>query len=85
MKEFSYIVQDPQGMHARPAGIITAVAKGYKSYTTLWTKNGSADIKKLLQFMGSGVVQGDKVFVRVEGVDEEACAAVLEKTFKENL
>lgn len=72
-------------MHARPAGIITAKAKQFKSYTTLWTSKGSADIKKLLQFMGSNIKQNEKVIVRVEGIDEEECAKVLEAAFKENL
>ena len=85
MKEFSYVITDPNGMHARPAGRITAVAKQYKSYTTLWYKAGNSDIKKLLQFMGSNVKENEKVIVRVEGVDEDTCAEALEKAFKENL
>ncbi|MBQ0064925.1 MAG: HPr family phosphocarrier protein [Firmicutes bacterium] len=85
MKEFRYTITDQQGMHARPAGRITAVAKQFKSYTTLWTKEGSFDIKKLLQFMGSNVKCEDTIVVRVEGIDEEECAIALENAFKENL
>ena len=29
MKEFTYTIQDPQGMHARPAGKIAAIAQSY--------------------------------------------------------
>ena len=85
MKEFSYVITDPQGMHARPAGKITAIAKQYRSYTTLWTKSGSTDIKKLLQFMGSDVKPDEKIVVRVEGSDEDICAAALETAFKKYL
>ena len=40
-------------------------------------------MKKLLALMGLGVKQGDAVTIKVEGEDEEACAAALEKFLKE--
>ena len=29
MKEFKYVVTDPEGIHARPAGILVKQAAGY--------------------------------------------------------
>jgi phosphocarrier protein len=34
--------------------------------------------------MGMGIKQGDTIKVQIEGDDEEACAAELEKSLKEN-
>lgn len=31
MKEFKYVVTDPEGIHARPAGILVKQAAGYTS------------------------------------------------------
>lgn len=35
MKEFKYVVTDPEGIHARPAGILVKQAAGYKSAVTI--------------------------------------------------
>jgi phosphocarrier protein len=81
MKEFVYVMQDPQGNHARPAGEVVATAKKYTSKTSLWVKDQSYDLKKLLMVMGAPIKQGDEVVIRVEGDDEEACAKDLKESF----
>ena len=35
MKEFTYTITDPVGIHARPAGLLTKAAKAYQSVVTL--------------------------------------------------
>ena len=84
MKEFKYVVTDPVGIHARPAGILVKEAKNFTSKITLTKGEKSADMRKLLAMMGLGVKQGEEVTVTVEGDDEEACAAYIEKFFQEN-
>ena len=83
MKEFTYTITDPNGIHARPAGLLVKQLKAYKSTVTIFNGDKNVDMKKLLALMGLGVKQGDLVTVRVEGDDEEACAAELEKFLKE--
>ena len=39
MKEFQYTVKDACGIHARPAGLLVKVVKGFSSTATL-EKNG---------------------------------------------
>ena len=36
MKEFSYTITDPVGIHARPAGLLAKAAKAYQSTVTLY-------------------------------------------------
>lgn len=31
MKEFTYVITDPEGIHARPAGLLVKAAAGFKS------------------------------------------------------
>ena len=84
MKEFKFTVADPLGIHARPAGILVKEAKKFESKITVFKGDKSCDMRKLLALMGMAVKQGDEVVVQIEGKDEEACAAAIEKFMKEN-
>ncbi|MDO4632912.1 MAG: HPr family phosphocarrier protein [Eubacteriales bacterium] len=84
MKEFTYTVTDPNGIHARPAGVLVKQLKNFSSSVTIFKGDKNVDMKKLLALMGLGVKQGDTVTVKVEGEDEEACVAELLKAFQEN-
>ena len=66
MKEFQYTVKDACGIHARPAGLLVKVAKGFASTATLEKDGKSCDLRKLMALMGMGVKQGDTVTVKVE-------------------
>ena len=86
MRKFIYTVQDANGVHARPAGLLVKAAKALDSTITLENAAGkSAVATKLMAVMGLGIKKGDTVTVTVEGGDEEACAAAMEKFFSENL
>ena len=85
MKEITYTITDPNGIHARPAGVLVKTLKGYNSSVTISKDEKSVDMKKLLALMGMGIKQGDTVTVKVEGDDEETCAAEIEKALKENV
>lgn len=46
MKQFSYVITDKEGIHARPAGVVVAEAKKYSSNFTIENKGKSADLKE---------------------------------------
>ena len=85
MKEFKYVVTDPEGMHARPAGILVKKANEFASKVTIEKDGKSADAKRIFGIMGLGVKNGQEVIIRTEGEDEEAASVALEAFFKENL
>lgn len=86
MRKFIYTIQDANGVHARPAGLLVKAAKALDSTITLENAAGkSAVATKLMAVMGLGIKQGDTVTVTVEGGDEETSAAAMEKFFSENL
>ena len=85
MKEFSYTITDPVGIHARPAGLLAKAAKAYQSTVTLYKGEKSANVTRLMAVMGLGVKSGDTVKVTVEGADEDTAIAEMETFFKENL
>ena len=83
MKSFDYVITDPVGIHARPAGILVKEVKNYKdSVITLAKGEKSVNLLKLMALMQMGIKQGDKVTVSVEGGDEEAVCAKIEEFFK---
>lgn len=85
MKSFKYVIQDHEGIHARPAGIVVAEAKKYASNITIKNKGKEGDLKRLLRVMSLCVKGGEEVEIVAEGSDEEVAIAALEKVFKENL
>ena len=86
MKQFTYTIKDPIGIHARPAGILAKMAKTLDSKVTIAKADGkSAEAKKLMAVMGLGVKTGETVTVTVEDGNEDANAAAMEQFFKENL
>ena len=48
MKEFVYTIKEPVGIHARPAGLLVKVAKGFASSATLEKDGKSCDMRKLM-------------------------------------
>lgn len=85
MKEFQYVITDPEGIHARPAGLLVKAAKGYTSTVTITKDGKKGDAKKIFSVMGLAAKQGDPITVTVEGSDEDTAAEAIEHFFKENL
>jgi len=86
MKQFEYVITDPIGIHARPAGLLVKAAKALDSAVTIEKAGGkSAAATRLMAVMGLGVRQGDAVIVTVEGGDEEANCAAMKQFFTDNL
>ena len=85
MKEFTYTITDPVGIHARPAGLLVKEIKKFAGSTVTVTKGEkSVNALKLMALMGMGIKQNDTVKVSVEGGDEDAVAAAVEAFFKAN-
>lgn len=85
MKEFTYVIRDSVGIHARPAGLLVKKASEFESEISLEAKEKTADAKKIFSVMGLGVKNGDNIKVILEGKDEEKASLELQKFFEENL
>ena len=82
MAKFTYVVQDNEGIHARPAGMLAKEAKALEGVKVTIAGNGkTADATRLMAIMAMGM----EVEVTVEGENEEAAAAKMEEFFKANL
>lgn len=85
MKEFTYTITDPAGIHARPAGLLVKQTQPYASEVTILKGDKEANAKSMLSIMGLGAKNGETVTFRAEGADEETAVAEMEAFFKENL
>jgi len=85
MKKFEYLITEPVGIHARPAGMLVKAATAYDSLIKIECSGKTADVKRLLSLMALGVKCGEKVIFTIEGADEEVAAMELEQFCRENL
>lgn len=85
MRQFTYTITDPVGIHARPAGLLVKQVKAYESTITIGKGEKEANALKLMALMGLCVKKDDTVTVKVEGPDEEKAAAELEAWMQDNL
>ena len=85
MKEFTHVIADPLGLHARPSGLLVKAAAAYQSTVTVTAPTGKADAKRIMAVMRLAAKQGMELTVTCEGPDEEAAAAGLQAFLKENL
>ena len=85
MKEFKYVITDPEGIHARPAGELVKAAKGFECAIKLDKDGKAGDCKRIFNVMGLGVKKGQEVTVTFDGPDEDAAMAAIQKFMQENL
>lgn len=74
MKEFEFVVTDPQGIHARPAGLLVKEAKKFESNISVFKGARKGDLKKIFTIMALGVKQGETIKVQVEGTKNRQLA-----------
>nr|WP_319489421.1 HPr family phosphocarrier protein [uncultured Caproiciproducens sp.] len=85
MKEFRYVIQDNEGIHARPAGLLVLEAQKHSSEVTIAKSNKTGNAKKLFSVMSLAAKKGEEVTVTVEGSDEEQTVKIMQAFFKQNL
>ena len=56
MKQFTYTITDPVGIHARPAGLLVKAIKALDSSVTIAKADGKSAVgTKLMALMGLGI------------------------------
>ena len=59
--ELMAVVTDNEGIHARPAGELVKLVKGFESTISIEKEGKKVDCRKLLALMGLGVKKGHEI------------------------
>jgi len=79
MKQKVLKIQNPTGLHARPAKVFVNIAKGFESDVNVYYGEKKANAKSMISMLTLGVEKGSEIRIEVEGSDEEqALQAVIE-------
>jgi phosphocarrier protein FPr len=71
MKQLDIIIENPTGLHARPAKVFVTLAKQYKCDIRVQHGEKKANAKSLISMLTLGAEKGARVSIIVEGEDEE--------------
>lgn len=71
MVTFRMVVNDPLGLHLRPAGKLCEISLKYKSKVQLKNGDHLANAKSVLSVLAARVQQGDEIELICDGTDEE--------------
>lgn len=85
MRNFSYVIQNPLGLHARVAGMIASKALSSKSQIEIQLGKRRVDARDLVGMMGLLAVCGDRLQVEISGGDEERACEEIKRIMEENL
>lgn len=71
-------IQNPSGLHARPASEFTRCAAKFRSAISIAKPNGKAvNAKSMILVLSQGFSKGTTAVLTAEGEDEEAAIAAL--------
>lgn len=77
MEKFNCIVENPIGIHARPAALIAQKCVGLKSVVTIKCNDKTANGNDVLQILKLNAKKGDLLEVSVEGISEKEDAQII--------
>jgi phosphotransferase system HPr (HPr) family protein len=77
------VVQDPLGIHARPAAALAQALAPLKVRVQVRYGSRSADPRSVIQLLGLGAPAGSELLVELEGEEEEIHKALA--AFQEHL
>jgi multiphosphoryl transfer protein len=66
------------GIHARPAALVAACAKGFDASVSIGRDGRTANARSVVALMSLGVQRGDEISIQASGPDAAAAAAALE-------
>jgi phosphotransferase system HPr (HPr) family protein len=85
MQEFEHTITDPDGIHARPAGLFAQRMQGFQSTVSICRGDQEADGKKLISLMKLRLKCGQNFTVRATGPDEAAVIEAAREFLAQNL
>ncbi len=81
MIEAEVTVENPTGIHARPASAISSTANEFEAEIMLISSEGEINAKSIMGILTLGAEHGSKLIIRAEGEDENEAIKALQELF----
>jgi multiphosphoryl transfer protein len=85
MKQIELVIQNPTGLHARPAKVLVNLAKQFKAEINLQYQAKRANAKSMVSVLTLGAVSGSSITVQANGDDEDLALAEIETAIRAGL
>jgi phosphocarrier protein len=79
------VVNNPTGIHLRPAGLLCQLALEFNSKIDIKFNETTANAKSVLSVLGACVKTGDEIEIVCEGEDEEEALRTIVKAIEDGL
>ena len=66
-------INNPSGLHMRPAGVFVKAATPFKSVVSFDIRGNTYNAKSMINVLSAAVKRGDEIELKIEGEDEQAC------------
>lgn len=83
MERMEFTIQDNDGIHARPAGMIVKKMQEFPCTITFEKGDKQADGKKLFSLMKLAAKKDDTIIITIDGEQEKEALTALQQIFKE--
>ena len=77
MQEKNLTLNNPSGLHARPAKDFVQLAKGFEANVTIVKDGNEYNGKSLMKLLQAGLSKGDQLVLKTDGADEAAAMQAL--------
>ncbi|KIR03502.1 hypothetical protein P261_02317 [Lachnospiraceae bacterium TWA4] len=78
-------ITNPEGLHVKPAAILSGVAQRFQSQITMIHEYRLINVKSLMNILSGSVRTGTKVAIEIEGPDEKEAMEAIIDTIKYRL
>lgn len=85
MEELNLVLNNPDGLHARPAAIFVQEASKFKSQIEIEFKGQSVNAKSIIGIMSLGAFHGEEIILRADGPDEKRALKSLKNLLENQL
>lgn len=72
MTELLFKLENAEGLHARPAGMLAKTASQFQSKIEIHARGQAKNAKSIMSLLSLGLEKGDEVRLVADGADEQA-------------
>lgn len=84
MREMKFTIQDKDGIHARPAGILVQKMQCFPCRIVIQNGEKEADCKRLFALMKLAIKCGETITLIADGEQEDEAITAAQQVFEEN-